>query len=611
MIRSRVCTACLVSLTALLILPAGAAAGLGPATRGADPSNVKVLDGVSCISAAECWAVGAEEPPGGGFEHSFIQSWNGDAWATMESPAPSELSSGLLGISCPSALECWAVGGYLTPASTYGGFIERWDGASWTLATPSYAGTVLDGVTCVSTTDCWAVGTVEPGVAGQPTSGVIEQWNGTAWNVGASASEGVPGLEGIACVSAADCWASGTGFEHWNGTTWTVDDVLQTGPFSSVACTSATQCWAVESNFNVIEDWNGTSWTGISLADTDLRLSGLTCASATECWAVGTDYTVPTSHTAVEGWNGSTWASVASPDPLDYGSITYGHGDGLAAVTCVAATECVAVGSNVQGLLGGVHEAWNGTSWTATLQQDTPGVTYDRWEAVVDPSASGGILRETEVAGETASLAFSGTAVTWLAMGSRSHGIASVSIDGVDEGNVDLYTSSSTEEVVSKTYAGLAPGPHTIVITATGTKDASSTGVVIDLDAFQVGTSVINATSPEITYDAWAGAAYPLASGGSYRGTSEPREVVRFTFVGTGVDWITATGPSGGMARVTIDGAVVAIVDLYSSTAEWQVVEPFSGLTASAHTLTVTVVSSRNHLSTGTTVVVDAFVIHS
>jgi hypothetical protein len=461
----------------------------------------------------------------------------------------------------------------------------------------------------VSAADCWAVGTVAPEVAGQPAAGVIEQWNGSAWSVVLSPPQGAPALEGVTCVSATDCWASGSGFEHWNGTSWTLDKVLQTGPFSSVACTSATQCWAVESNFNLIEGWNGIAWSAISLADTNLRLSGVTCASASECWAVGTDFTVPTSQTAIERWNGFAWAGALSPDPLDYGSVTDGHGDGLDAVTCLTVSQCVAVGSNVEGLQDGVHETWNGTSWTATLQQDTPAVTYDRWEAVVDANAAGGTLRQTEVAGESATLRFSGTAITWLAMGTRSHGIASVSIDGVNEGDVDLYANHPTEEVVSKTFAGLAGGSHTIVITATGTKDASSTGVVIDLDAFQVGGSLIAASSPEITYDTWVGSTSPLASGGSYRSTASPHAVAKFTFVGTGVDWVTASGPAGGMARVTIDGGLVAIVDLYSSAAEWQVVKAFSGLSDAPHTIAVTVVGSENPLSSGTNVVVDAFVI--
>ena len=229
-----------------------------------------------------------------------------------------------------------------------------------------------------------------------------------------------------------------------------------------------TACWATEDRYHVIEHWNGTAWTGVTLPDANLQLSAVTCTATTECWAVGTDYFSTTSQPAVERWNGITWAPMAAPDPLPYGDPHYGTGDGLSGASCTSAASCVAVGSNIFGLLDGVHETWNGTDWTATVQQDGPAVTYDRWEAVVDGNAHGGTLRQTEVAGESASFRFSGTSITWLAEASGSHGIASVTIDGVNKGKVDLYLASRPGSGVSYTFGGLAAGPHTIVITATG-----------------------------------------------------------------------------------------------------------------------------------------------
>jgi hypothetical protein len=64
------------------------------------------------------------------------------------------------------------------------------------------------------------------------------------------------------------------------------------------------------------------------------------------------------------------------------------------------------------------------------------------------------------------------------------------------------------------------------------------------------------------------------------------------------------------MARVTVDGSLVAIVDLYAATAASQVVESYQGLAPGSHTLAVTLVGSKNPLSTGHEVVIDAFVIH-
>ena len=64
-------------------------------------------------------------------------------------------------MTCVSASDCWAVG-YLWPGSTYQTLIEQWDGSAWAIvASPNTSSThtnVLQGVTCVSAADCWAVG---------------------------------------------------------------------------------------------------------------------------------------------------------------------------------------------------------------------------------------------------------------------------------------------------------------------------------------------------------------------------------------------------------------------------------------------------------------------
>ena len=192
---------------------------------------MKYLNAVTCLSAAQCWAVGGEHQFNAGFYVPLIQSWDGNSWVTESSPALAVLSGSLDGITCASASECWAVGGDLSPAGAPGGFIEGWDGLSWTLLSPP-APSPLNAVTCVSTGDCWAVGYTPPPIGGMYSTGVIEHWNGSTWSVVASQAQGVPYLEGVTCVSSSDCWASGSGFEHWNGTTWTLVNALETGPFS-------------------------------------------------------------------------------------------------------------------------------------------------------------------------------------------------------------------------------------------------------------------------------------------------------------------------------------------------------------------------------------------
>src|SRR2546427_707685 len=81
-----------------------------------------------------------------------------------------------------------------------------------------------------------------------------------------------------------------------------------------------------------------------------------------------------------------------------------------------------------------------------------------------------------------------------------------------------------------------------------------------------------------------------------------------FAFTGTSVNWIGFRGPQTGIARVFLDGVVVADVDTYSPTEEVQaVVFVATSLANTNHTLTIEVTGLQNSASTAAYVVVDAF----
>ena len=128
---------------------------------------------------------------------------------------------------------------------------------------------------------------------------------------------------------------------------------------------------------------------------------------------------------------------------------------------------------------------------------------------------------------------------------------------------------------------------------------------MVDIDAFQTGSVMTQELLTADSIRLMGGSRSAAASGGSYRRASTPQTVAKDTFTGTGVDWVTATGPAGRMDRVGIDGTLIATVDLYSSAARSRVVEPYGGLAPGTHTLVVTVVPSRDPLSTGNAVVID------
>ena len=82
------------------------------------------------------------------------------------------------------------------------------------------------------------------------------------------------------------------------------------------------------------------------------------------------------------------------------------------------------------------------------------------------------------------------------------------------------------------------------------------------------------------------------------------------TFTGTDVSWLSRESPSSGIADVSIDGAKVATIDRYSSVKSFaKAVFTKSGLTDAQHSITVTWTGLKNAASTGSNLLVDAFVI--
>jgi len=239
------------------------------------------LFGVTCTSASDCWAVGLYL---GGLP--LTEHWDGTSWSVVPAAYNSAISP-FNGVTCASASDCWAVGyEEVTPNSNaQSTLIEHWDGTSWSIVTSLNSGTlvnILNGVTCASALDCWAVGDSSSG-----TQTLIEQWDGTSWSIITSPSPGAAGnvLNSVTCASASDCWAVGdqsscggcaqTLIEQWDGTSWSIVPSPNTGVADllyGVTCASASDCWAVGVYtsgasllpLTLIEQWNGTSWSIVS-----------------------------------------------------------------------------------------------------------------------------------------------------------------------------------------------------------------------------------------------------------------------------------------------------------------------------------------------------------
>ena len=229
------------------------------------------LRGVTCVSPSECWAVGYYLADNAA--QTLIERWDGTSWSIVSSPNTSTTEANVvLGVTCVSASECWAVGYY------YGlddlidqTLIERWDGTSWTIVNSPNTNTqsnVLLGVTCGSASDCWAVG--DYAFTGSVLQTLIERWNGISSEIVSSPDTSATQsnlLYGVTCGPASDCWAVGyyiveaasnlnqTLIERWDGTSWTIvsspnTSATQSNLLYGVTCGSTPDCWAVGYYYN-------------------------------------------------------------------------------------------------------------------------------------------------------------------------------------------------------------------------------------------------------------------------------------------------------------------------------------------------------------------------
>ena len=127
--------------------------------------NDVILQSVSCVGIALCWAAGTGGPNG---NHAIVDSWSAAAGWTQDT-VPTPQAQGkfkLFGISCVSSTACTAVGEYIPGAGATATLVFTWNGLAWSQPTntadaPGGAPTYFTDVACVSNWSCVAVGTFQ------------------------------------------------------------------------------------------------------------------------------------------------------------------------------------------------------------------------------------------------------------------------------------------------------------------------------------------------------------------------------------------------------------------------------------------------------------------
>jgi PKD repeat protein len=126
------------------------------------------------------------------------------------------------------------------------------------------------------------------------------------------------------------------------------------------------------------------------------------------------------------------------------------------------------------------------------IEENSPGLTATgAWVprgAEIAAFSNGGAA-SSDMAGATATLGFKGTAITWIGLKCNICGIATVSIDGGPASSVDTagpaaVGSAGLTSGPVFSASGLASGPHSLVITVTGTTSTGGAHVIVD--AFDV-----------------------------------------------------------------------------------------------------------------------------
>ena len=123
-------------------------------------------------------------------------------------------------------------------------------------------------------------------------------------------------------------------------------------------------------------------------------------------------------------------------------------------------------------------------SSTTTVQESALAVQYNNWLGTKQSAASGGSYRSNGTLGAVARFRFNGTSILFLTARGPSYGKVNVLIDGVlQSSNLDLY-SATPQWQYGFQYSGLSNANHTIEIRPTHTKNASSSGYGVVVDAF-------------------------------------------------------------------------------------------------------------------------------
>ena len=253
-----------------------------------------------------------------------------------------------------------------------------------------------------------------------------------------------------------------------------------------------------------------------------------------------------------------------------------------------------------------------------------PGQPPDWFHGSRSRSWSNGTATFNRSAGARATFPFTGTSVSWIGFRASWAGIARVYVDGTFVDEIDLYSTTEIVQTPVFTAANLTNGVHTLTVESTGQKNVDAVDYAVVVDAFDVtpgspptvvGTRIEDTSAATSFTAGWSqGDTTTAWSGGTAAVSATPAVPgarATITFTGTSVTWIGLRGPQSGIARVYLDGAFQATVDLYATTTIQAAVYSVTTLARASHTLAIEVTGQKNAAAADSLIYVDAVDVQS
>jgi hypothetical protein len=350
--------------------------GFSPASAPRPKDGKSSLVSVSCLTTADCFAVGSVINKNGR-SRALIERWRGGRWTIAPAPRVGVDGELLMDVDCPDPTTCLLVGDYVNKSGDIVALVERWNGRKWQqISVPKIKRSAFSSIDCISASDCWATGMKGLGTRG--AGAFFAHWNGGSWATFKAPKPSAVVLVGVSCSSPTNCWAGGTRgvspsyqpwvLNHWDGTSWSEASTpppRRARTLLSVSCRYESACWAFGTDSRaepVALRLVGGSWERVPVevptfrskpkgAGVQSEFSGVDCISATDCWAVGA-VTVggQVQKTLAAHWSGGTWALAPSgyAQPISVPKLPpapRAPQSKLISVDCPSANLCLAVGA--------------------------------------------------------------------------------------------------------------------------------------------------------------------------------------------------------------------------------------------------------------------------